>query len=55
MRCEEVFSQYREQTHFDAAGSNVAPSLEQSLGYQLGQFPHAEKSFEATISLPMYP
>jgi dTDP-4-amino-4,6-dideoxygalactose transaminase len=55
MRYEEVFSQCREQTHSAAARLNIAPSLEQSLGYRLGQFPHAEKSFEASISLAMYP
>ena len=55
MSFEEVFSQYREQTHSAAARSNIVPSLEQSLGHQLGQLPHADKSFEASISLPMYP
>lgn len=55
MRFEEVFRQYREQTYSAAARTNIVPSLEQSLGYQLGQFPHGDKSFEASISLPMYP
>lgn len=28
---------------------------QERLGYRAGQFPNSEKSFEASISLPMYP
>jgi dTDP-4-amino-4,6-dideoxygalactose transaminase len=34
---------------------HLHPLYQQLLGYEPGQFPNAEKSFESSISLPMYP